>query len=239
MAVVAVGAAGNKTDGTTSTHTLSYALDAAANFVRVSVGWVEGGITISGVTWNGDACTQVGSTLQNADGRNLAEFYRVSPTTGTHNLVVTMSGAVSGLNIAVQGYSGVDTGTPTSGVQTFTTTGAGDTASPTNLPAIASAVDDLVVASFSSDDTSGLTADVSQTVESAITDATFGQGSLDTSNKAGAASVTMACTFTGTRDYCALGYNLEAAAAGGRTTKNTRAYPHGVGLGTHRGLGGL
>lgn len=235
MAATQVGTTGTKNDGTGTTHTLSYAMHASANFCRVSVTGYNG-TTISSVTYNGVALSLIGSELTNADGRLLSEFGLVSPATGTNNLVVTFSASVSGALIAISGYTGVDTTSPTSGFQSFTTSGAGDT-SPTNLPAVTSATDDLVVGTVvtSFDDT--MTADGAQTEEANFNDELFGSGRMATSHKAGASSVSLSWTFTGTLDYCVLGYSIKAAAGGGggRVTKN-RPCPCCGALGMHLGM---
>jgi hypothetical protein len=252
MAVAKVGTTGFKDDGTTTTHDLSYALDAGATFIRVSIS-ATAMPAISSVTWDQGGTNQamarpsgMSAVLENGDGTLLDEYVLVSPAVGTKTLRVVFASAVSGAVIAISGYSGVDTSTPVSGFQSFVSPGPGDTASPTNLPAISSATDNLVVETIGMrfNDVENYTVDGSQTVEISEADDLFGGGALKASNKAGAASVTMQYTFTGTRHYCMLGYSINASAGGGgggtsSKISYSRLRPNAFAPGGGSGFGGF
>src|SRR5688572_1168148 len=221
MAVAKVGSTGTKNDGGASaTHTLSYDLNASANFLNTFIGGYIDGVSITGVTWNSVALTRIGSEVENADGRKLSafrwDFSNGAIPTGTRNLVVSLStSAAAGVLIEVNGWSGVDSTTPVNGVQSFATPAPGDTASPTNLPAITSAANDMVRGGCETAFSTSLTSDGSPQVEDAnFNDALFGSGRLATAHEPGDTSVTLLWTFSGTINYSALGYNINAAAAG-------------------------
>lgn len=81
------------------------------------------GRTISSATYNGVAMTQVPtiSPYTPAAGRLHYMFYLLSPTVGAHNIVLTMTGAVSNNLVAAStSYTGVkQTGFPDASGQTF------------------------------------------------------------------------------------------------------------------------
>lgn len=222
MAVTQTGSTGVKSTGDSSaTHDLSFAMPGDADFCRITVSFTNIGVTVSSVTWDqggaNQACSRpsgMSAVLENGDGHRCDEYVLIAPTVGTHTLRVVFSGSVDGPVIGITAYKGVDSGTPVSGFQSFVSPGPGDTASPTNLPTITSATDDLVVESLGCrfGDLSGFTIDGSQTVEADAAETTLGGGALKSSHKAGAATVTMQYTFTGTKHYTMLGYNIKAAA---------------------------
>lgn len=208
--------------GSSATHDISHNSDVTATFIRVTVAGIPTLPVINSVVWDpagaNQAFTLIGSRLDNADGRSLAEYGLASPSSsGTKLARITFATSIAEVVAGAQSASGVDTATPTSGFQSFPTTGAGDT-SPTNLPAVSSATGDVVVDACCFAFGQTITPDGTQTVDLNFNDTNFGAGRLGTSHKDGAASVTMQWTFTGTQDYCTLGYSLKAAAGGGGGT---------------------
>lgn len=213
-----------KDDGTGTTHDFVLTVPADCNYMRISISGTSMPDVSSVTHDNGgtnQTCTRpsgMSAVLENGDGHRLDAYQRVSPTTGSSKtLRVVFASSMSGAVIGVTYYKGVDTGTPIAGFQSFTTPGPGDTASPTNLPAISSASGDLVVESLAMrfNVISAFSRDGSQTEEINEFDDLFGGGGLKTSNKAGASSVTMQYTWAaGTEHYCMLGYNIKAAAGG-------------------------
>ena len=204
----------------TPTTDIPHNSDASANAIKVTIHG-SGLSAIISVTWDlpgaNQAFTLIGSRLDNADGRTLAEYFLISPgSSGTKNVRIVMTTA-DAFDVTIQSMSGVDTGAPTSGFQSFATGGPGDT-SPTNLPAVASATGDVVVASCTFANTTAITVGSGQTEDANYNDGLLGAGRAGVSHKDGAASVTMEWTFTGTQDYCILGYSIKAAAGGGGPT---------------------
>lgn len=221
MAVAKVGSTGTKNDGLSSTtHTLTYSLNGSANFLTVDITSSPGDArTVSGVTWGGVALIEVGTVVENADGRRLSswrwDFANGTITTGSQNVVVTFNAATAGATFSVDGWSGVDSTTPVSDIQTFATGGPGDTASPTDIPAVTSESGDLVRAAIATDFGTTITTDGAPQVEdSNHADTLFGAGKIATAHEDGAASVTLLWTFTGTINYSAKAYNMNAAASG-------------------------
>jgi hypothetical protein len=221
MAVAKVGSTGTKNDGAASaTHTLAYDLNGAANFLDTFIGGYIDGVSITGVTWNSVALTRIGTEVENADGRKLSafrwDFTNGAIPTGTRNLVVSLStSAAAGVLIEVNGWSGVDSTTPVDGVQSFATAGPGDTASPTNIPAVTSATGDMVRGAVETAFGTTLTSDGSPQVEDAnFNDALFGSGRLATAHEPGDTSVTLLWTFTPTINYSSMAYNIKAGVAG-------------------------
>lgn len=228
MAATQTGTPGTKDNGTGATHDLSYAMPADADFCRVSVSFTSITVSVNSVTWDQGGTNQamsrpsgMSAVLENSDGHRLDEYVLVAPVTGTKTLRVVLSGTHDGTVIGITAYKGVDQSTPVSGFQSFTTPGPGDTASPTDLSAVSSDTGNLVVESLGIrfGDLAGFTVDGSQTVEVSEADDLFGGGALKSSNKAGASSVTMQYTFSGTKHYCMLGYNIKAAATEPPTDK--------------------
>lgn len=164
--------------------------------------------------WNGaggQLMTAVGS-INNATGFVTCTMYELkAPTSGLNNFTLSWTNTINEIYVFGQSYTGVDQTTPSNGLQTVSTTvAAGGT---TALPAITSAVGNMVVACFG-DDFSWAT--INQT-------SLFlnnGTGIAGAGNRAaGAASVTMSCTQTSgsTLNYAAMGFNINATAGGGDT----------------------
>jgi hypothetical protein len=86
------------------TNTLAMTIGAGANYLIVFALVLSGTTT---ATWNGVAMTQSGTTATTvASGFKLYAYYLAAPATGTHNIVVTQSGATT-LYIMGLSYSGV------------------------------------------------------------------------------------------------------------------------------------
>ncbi len=111
----------------TDTTTVTYDVDASADFIAVSVTGLGayGGATpfaISGVTWNGVSVTQAvttfGEFVAGPTYRQITQVYYLNaPDTGSHNLVVTNNtngsdiGAIF-VNVQIIAMSGVKTSSP-------------------------------------------------------------------------------------------------------------------------------
>lgn len=97
-----------------TTQTISHTTGALTNgLIKVAVSWDTGtGNVISGVTYNGAALT--GLTVSDFALAQKATqiWYRVAPSSGTNNVVITSSGTITAQNAIVSTYSGVDQGSP-------------------------------------------------------------------------------------------------------------------------------
>jgi hypothetical protein len=170
------------------------------------------GQTATSATHGGSSLTLIDSSV--GDGINVAVYGAVPGLSGSQTVTVNYSAStlwhVYAIRLAST-HASAPFGTPS-----FNSGGAAGTAVSAT---VSSAVNDLVIAGVlvRQQVEASLAPDGGQTelLESTGT-ASYASS---TSSEAGAASV--------------------AAAATGRTTKNTRAYPHGIALGTNRGLGGV
>lgn len=87
--------------------------------------------TITGVTYNGVAMTQVGTVNQSGGNENNYLFGLLNPATGTHNIIATYSGMSTG-GLAGASYAGVkQSGFPDSSVIATNTLGTSRTVTTT------------------------------------------------------------------------------------------------------------
>lgn len=77
--------------------------------------------TVSGITYNGTALTKIRTDYITDNGTEL--WYLVNPTTGAHDIVVTMTAVVDGLFGAGLSFTGVDQANPIDNHTGTTTTG--------------------------------------------------------------------------------------------------------------------
>jgi hypothetical protein len=94
--------------------------------ILVVMVWTSfGAKTVTGITYNGVALTEIGTDVDDATGnRHLAVWYLVGPATGAHNIVITLNttGNVSAISASYTGAS--QTGQPDStAAQPSTSTG--------------------------------------------------------------------------------------------------------------------
>lgn len=130
MAIAFDAASSATTTGVTS---LTYAHTCTGtDLILVVAAFCNQSFTISGVTYNGNAMTLATTSINSTDRIGL--YYQLGPTTGTHNVVISISGAASGLS----GNSESFTGAKQSAQPDATTTGA-QSATPktTNITVVA------------------------------------------------------------------------------------------------------
>jgi hypothetical protein len=113
------------------TATFSYTVGAGTNRILFVGTTIATGNTVSGVTYNGVAMTQLNTqAISGATFSNTYLFYLVNPASGAHNIVVTGTGTTF-MYSAAESFSGVDQNTPIDANTTTTTTGTSITASVT------------------------------------------------------------------------------------------------------------
>jgi hypothetical protein len=113
----------------------------AQGMVWVGVNWnASSSQTISSITCQGNAMTQVGSNVDPGTGRLLAKYRYMAPGT-TGNVVVTFSASVPYGQAAATTLSGVDQTTPVGDVDSTTAISGG----PTSTPAVTCSVGDLAI----------------------------------------------------------------------------------------------
>lgn len=171
--------------------------------------------TITGVTYNGSALTQIGSTQSVAfGGKTLSLWAKVGPSTGAHDVVLTASSSTSIFGASVS-YTGV------AQTSTFGTAAQGENSSALSSVTVdvSSATGELVVDGmlWTSGDGSGMTAGSGQTKRAESEDA--GTGTLVAmSEEAGASSVTMSWTQGSLERYGGvIGVSIKPASGSGST----------------------
>jgi len=181
------------TNMATSSLTWSHTVSAAGSdaFLLVSVGTVEGATSVASVTYGGTALTRIGD-ITDATGKVSVELWGLkAPAAGTADVVVNLAGAAA-MSAGATTFFGVDQTTPYS--TTAFAQGSGGTASVT----LASAPGELVVDAAVSHAISTSTPGADQTVLwSELTGNTPKDPWQASSSEAGAASVTMDWTKTG------------------------------------------
>lgn len=174
--------------------------------------------TITGVTHDGNAMTQIGSTVSSGGG-SVGMFYRVGTTT-TGNVVATLSANTLGIHCMALVFSGVNQAGP---IGTAATSNAGGTdVELTSTAAVSSAADGMCVDGlFCRAAATAITANGGQTEQEAESTAgsIFGRASYE----AGAASVTMGWTWTGATRY---GHIVAPLVAAGGSSVAPRAQAH-------------
>ena len=197
----------NQNTGSTtgSGLTLSHTTSGANRLMLVSVSMANpSGRFVSGITSNGTALTFLGTQAfgSGTDESRVEMWALTAPVVGTHNVVVSLTGAnIHGTIVGVTTFSGVDQTTP---LGAFASAG---NSSPTATVNVASGTDELVFAAMTIEAGSTnyeLTPGAGQTEEWDLFRAgvNFGTGvNSGASTKAGAASVTMSWTFGATNQW--------------------------------------
>lgn len=96
----------NWNDG--SSETFSHTCSGDDRFLVVFL-WISGSsITVSSVTYDGDAMTELATQVHKSSSNNVSHmYYLANPSTGTNNIVLTLSTSAY-KDIAVVSYTGVD-----------------------------------------------------------------------------------------------------------------------------------
>jgi hypothetical protein len=182
-------------------------------FLTVKIGWFSGSgtSTISSVTYNSVALTEVDTVSDGSNNSNVSMWELINPATGSsHDATVTFGVAPNEITLIVSSYCGVHQTTP------LGTAATGVDVTSTATVTVASAADELVTdAVFLWGPNGSLTVDGSQTQRGNINDPSTEKWAGG-SDKAGAASVVMSWTLTG--DFIVweqIGVSIKPAAGGG------------------------
>lgn len=204
--------------------TLTWSHNNDGDFLRVGVSWrSDAGQTVSGVTFNGVALTQIGSAAVN--GSTSAGHWRlIAPASGAHNVVVTLSADTASLMAGATSYTNVDQTTPTG--TSNTATGSSTTPSVD----VASVSGDLVVDVVAGSPVFTLdSAGAGQTIEWNITDsgAQFrrGGGSHETATTT---TTTMSWNTSASSTWAIHGVALKEATGAAQDTPELRGRPFGL-----------
>jgi hypothetical protein len=175
--------------GLTWSHTVS--ASGSDGFLLVSVGTVNGAESVTSVTYGGTALTRIGGVTEATGKVSLELWYLKAPTAGTADVVVNLAGVTS-VSAGATTFFGVDQSTPYS--TTAFAEGGGGAVSVT----LASAPGELAVDAAAGQAISTFTVGADQTV---LWSELVGDTPKDpwnaSSSEAGAASVTMSWTKTG------------------------------------------
>lgn len=207
----------NQTTGTGSTTTLSLTISSGdVIVVGVSVRTTELAPTIS-AAWNtSESLTASPSSVLDGGAIVTSLLYITSPTSGTHDIDITLSLAREHGAIALV-YSGVDS-VDTGSEQTTTTQGS------TSSVTVTSASGNLVVDVLGvRDPTSSVAVTGSATERGTSQEFQGGESSISMSDLAGAASTVMSWgTWTGSTQLAHIGLELVEAAGGGGSNFGSR-----------------
>lgn len=100
------------------THTFSHTCSGSDRYLTVPAYDVTVGDTVTGVTYNGVAMTQLSKATRGANNRYIYMYGLVAPDTGTHDVVITRTGTTSVLMGGAISYNNVNQSTPTDGTDT-------------------------------------------------------------------------------------------------------------------------
>ncbi|MFT5324549.1 MAG: hypothetical protein ACI8P0_002411, partial [Planctomycetaceae bacterium] len=172
--------------------------------------------SVDKVTYNGHFLTHVGS-VENVE--NVTEIWAlVNPDLGTHNVVITFTGTTDGNTAGVMSFTGVDQSTP---LGTFASnSGNGGSGSVT----VGSATGDLVFGVISIDNVVDydIMPDGAQSEDwDLIGGADINGGG---STKAGAASVNLSWSWSGTDDWSAAGVSIKPVVTNTAPTAANSSY---------------
>jgi len=190
-----------------SSTSLTYSHTVASQANRIIVVLVSSaGTTPSGVTYNGDALTQLDTQLNGGSGAHI--WYRVAPDVGTANVVISFSGSTSASSESISLYN-VHQSTPfgTAVKETGSSTGAQPSADVTT------AVGDFVLDVVSAE--SSVTASAPGDGQTEIRDATAGSVIAVSYEYAQTTTTTMSETLSGSDAWAHVAAGVKVAASDG------------------------
>ncbi len=195
--------------------TFSHTMSASANgALMVSITWSTSSVSINSVTFNGVAMALISGTLSTRGSCNSAIYGLMAPASGTHDIVVTMSGTATDLLCA--SVSAVDVSSLGNGNNDNEN---GGVRQPTVV--ITGSTDDLVMDACSNGNGVITSSKTIRQTHTAVVDS-----SGECSTALGAGSVTMGYTGLGAESWCMSGAAFKGIPAGGA--------PIGYMLGYHR-----
>ena len=118
--------------------TWAHTCSGSDRLLRVTTSHFDSSDTVTGVTYNGVALTAVPSGSTNNGQYYITAYYLIAPDTGTHDIVVTVSGSVFDFGAGAISYTDAHQTTPLG--TAVTATGTSTTPSVT----VSSAADELV-----------------------------------------------------------------------------------------------
>lgn len=201
-------------------QTLSYTVGTTTTSNRaviVETSWRHDGGTVSGVTFDGVAMTQIGTSAINTTPNpdvGVAQWIITGVSSGTYTVSVNWSGVLTQSTIVAYTCYGVDQATP---VRTGSANKATATSATSVTVNVVSAVGDLVIDSVvvSAVDAGTPTIGTGQTaIGSCVANGTTNLDSC-TSYEAGAATVDMSWTAATSEHWAINAFSLQPASVGG------------------------
>ena len=205
---VLIDSKGSAANGTGTTLTISHTVsDTYAD--RMIVVFLAAGSAPSGVTFNGDALTQLDTQVNGSTGAHI--WYRVAPDVATGNVVITFSGSTHAAATVLSLYN-VDQSTPfgTAVKGTGTSTGAQPSLDVTTT------VGDFVIDVVAGE--SSILSSVPGTDQNSMTDSASGGHAYHTATRkyAQRTTTTMSQTLTGSDAWAHVAAGVKAATGGGK-----------------------
>jgi hypothetical protein len=223
--------------GSISNQVLTISHTTAASAVLFcSVGNVgNGALTITSVTYNGAAMTQLWA-VDNSGGveAQSSGWMLHNPASGVHDVVITLSGTILGyLAGACTSWTGVENASVSAAHRTVYTGGAGGGGG--SITVIDSQAGDVVVDGIADYTVAITAAQTNRATQNNFVTSGYNHGTQ--SAAASGASTVMAWTGA---DYFSAGATalIPSAGGGGQVTHNTTSHPLGLRRGTRRRIGG-
>ncbi|MDG1893656.1 MAG: DUF4347 domain-containing protein [Fuerstiella sp.] len=201
---VAVDASSSGSASSQASVTVSHATSGENRLMLVSVATDPHGESVASVTYNGVSLSPVGAE-EDAGAHSRAEIWSLTaPDTGTHDVVVTMTGTgYFGVNVGVMTFTDVDQTTP---LANFSNAFGSSTSASTT---VTSATNDLVFGVVNSHNGAAATPGTGQTE---YFDLVESQSNSSGTVEAGAASVTTSWTVNND-DWTVAAVSIQAAPA--------------------------
>lgn len=226
---LAFDAATGTTGGSTTSVTFSHTCTGSNLALFVGAGTSPSTATVS-ATYNGvDMGATRWTVTEGTVSTRSSGLLLVNPDTGAHNVVVTATGTCDIFGAHSQSWTGVDTASPIRGTpNTASESGGNVNASVTEAEAQSGDVLLTHIVYWSGTLTVAGSGGTSRDEREAIAGGNYGSGSSSVD-----ASVSTTAQWTcGANGFWGMGaLALKAGGGGGRTTKNTRAFPLGMAIG--------
>ena len=204
----------------TNTQTLSFTTGSQSNRLMVVVANMSLGNSVSTLAYNGSSLTKITSlntpNVHGTGGAHIEMWYMKAPSSGTHNLVATLSGANG--SIGVTTYYNVDQTTPlgTAATNSGTTSGAGSSSVSTSTANSTQVVVDGIVVD---DGNPYIGAPGSGQTQQWLVQDNSGIFSSSSSTKPGTGgTVTTTWSLANTIDWAAIGVPINPVTTGGSTS---------------------
>lgn len=204
----AVDSVSNISSSGVGPFTLSHTCAGTDRLLRVNVMHYDSSDDVSGVTYNGVALTPVPSGDATNGQYWLSAFYLIAPDTGTHDIIVTVTGSVFDIGITAVSYINVHQSVPLG--TAVTATGTSTAPSVTVSSASDELVDDglIIVSSGSLTVGAGQTQHVNTPTSNAFI-------KYATSTEGGAASTVMSWTNGTSQAWAIMAVPIKPVGGGG------------------------